>query len=309
MRRKVVVLLMLITTLGSMTSCYWQKYQEDKPTITVTLFPQYDIVHHLASEYVNIHYILAPGIGAHEYEPTTKQVLTMLNSDILFYSSSLLEPWVSAFISSEPKAPVTIVDLSASVTLIDSHHGEDHHQEETFDPHYWLDPINAISMVQTILDYLIVLLPNQSAILQQNASDYIDELMQIDQGFIDLMQYAQSNQILYGGHYAFGYVSNRYGMDYMTPFVGYSSEEEPTAAALASMVKTMQTMGNIVIYAEHLDGQEIAKTIVEGYSTASIVTLYACENITKSQKQQGATFLSLLQSNIEALKIGLQYQR
>ena len=102
MQRKKRFFIILITAIFSLNSCNIFRLS-DKQSVVVTLFPQYDIVKTLAGEYIDLTFVLAPGVSAHTYEPSAKQVITMLRADLLFYTSNMLEAWVGKFIASENK--------------------------------------------------------------------------------------------------------------------------------------------------------------------------------------------------------------
>ena len=64
----------------------------EKVTVVSTLFPQYDFVKAIGGEYVDATLILPPGIEAHSYEPTPKEVIEILASDLFLYTNAAMEP-------------------------------------------------------------------------------------------------------------------------------------------------------------------------------------------------------------------------
>lgn len=190
----------------------------------------------------------------------------------------------------------------------DDHDGDDHddHDHGDFDPHIWLDPLNAKNMVTDIENALVTLLPEHEETIRTNASNYRSDLDALHEAYLDLIQNSSNLVLMHGGHNAFGYFANRYGIEYVTPYEGFSSNSEPTPQALAAMIDLMQQRGITHLFSETLISPNVANAISEATQTP-ILYLSVGGNVSKDDFDNGVTFLELMYQNLDQLKIGMGY--
>jgi len=144
--------------------------------------------------------------------------------------------------------------------------------------------------------------PNQT--VYQLATDaYVNQLTQLDEKYRTALANCQSKKIIYGGHYAFGYLANRYGLEYFAA-QGIAPDAEPTAADLIALVKQLKTEKIKYIFYEELSSPKIAQTIASE-SSAQMLLLNAAHNLSKEQFDSAWSFLEILENNLANLKIGL----
>jgi ABC-type metal ion transport system, periplasmic component/surface adhesin len=296
-----------------------------KPIVVTTLFPQYSIVEALAGDYVNNVFILPFGMDAHDFEPTPSDVTTMLRADVLIYTGDLLESWVDQVIKTQQQSTLTFLDLSQVVDLLeddhddhdadhddhdDEHdadlddHDDDHDDHGDFDPHYWLDPHNLEEMAEAIAATLIELLPEQAQSIQNNLSVYLEAIEQYEADVVEALSNAQTRTLIHGGHNAFGYFAAHFGLEYMTPYAGFSTELEPSPQARAELIRTMSAVGSSVIFAEEFINPRVA-SVISQETGAEIVYLFTGENTTEELYNEGVTLLDMLYLNLERIKRGL----
>jgi ABC-type Zn uptake system ZnuABC Zn-binding protein ZnuA len=185
-------------------------------------------------------------------------------------------------------------------------HPHDDHDHGDFDPHIWLDPLNAKNMVRDIIEALVELLPEHEATIRANGQAYLAELEALHQSYLDLVANVEVLKIMHGGHNAFTYFTHRYNIQYVTPYRGFSSNAEPTPQALAEMIDLMNETGIEHLFSEHLISPNVANAISEA-TGATILYLYAGENAPKDAFDRGITFIEMMQHNLEQFKIGMKY--
>lgn len=309
--RKILIGLTMVTTLSGCSLFN----TSDKPLVIATLFPQYSFAKEIAGDLIQLEFLLPIGTSPHSYEPTPQKVLKMNQADLLIYTSETLEPWIHEFVVDSPNRLGVALDLSTNITL---HEGEEHEEDHSetsidhdheVDPHFWTDPNNDVIMVNDIKNALIELLPESEAIIEENAANLTSELSALHDAFIDLMTYATVDTIIYGGHFAFGYLAERYGISYVTPYKGFSMSESPNAAAIAELIDTMQAIGSQVIYSAELEGTAIANAIKDQVDDAILLNLYPGENVSLNQWNENLSYIDIAYLNLENLKIGLGYQK
>ena len=304
-------LTVLILVLALLSACQTPVQVEDKPQIMVSLFPQYDIIRQIAQDKVDVELFLPAGSEPHSYEPSASTLMKIVEADLFAYSSDELEPWVKRLVEGNASEDLIVLDASNGITLLEAdhgHEGEDEDEEElAFDPHYWLDPQNMIIMSESIRDALIEIDPENEAFYIENANSYIASLKELDSNWQDLFDRAQLNQIIYGGHFAFGYLSHRFGLEILSPYSGYAPDAEPSAQALAGLMDVLAEKEINVIFYEELIDPRVARIIAE-QAKVKIEVLHGAHNLNAEEMQAGWTYVSIMEDNIEKLKEALRYE-
>ena len=304
-------LTVLILVLALLSACQTTVQVEDKPQIMVSLFPQYDIIRQIAQDKVDVELFLPEGSEPHSYEPSASTLMKIVEADLFVYSSDELEPWVKRLVEGNASEDLIVLDASNGITLLEAdhgHEGEDEDEEElAFDPHYWLDPQNMIIMSESIRDALIEIDPENEAFYIENANSYIASLKELDSNWQDLFDRAQLNQIIYGGHFAFGYLSHRFGLEILSPYSGYAPDAEPSAQALAGLMDVLAEKEINVIFYEELIDPRVARIIAE-QAKVKIEVLHGAHNLNAEEMQAGWTYVSIMEDNIEKLKEALRYE-
>lgn len=304
-------LTVLILVLALLSACQTTVQVEDKPQIMVSLFPQYDIIRQIAQGKVDVELFLPAGSEPHSYEPSASTLMKIVEADLFVYSSDELEPWVKRLVEGNASEDLIVLDASNGITLLEAdhgHEGEDEDEEElAFDPHYWLDPQNMIIMSASILEALIEIDPEHETFYRDNANSYIASLKELDSNWQDLFDRAQLNQIIYGGHFAFGYLSHRFGLEILSPYSGYAPDAEPSAQALASLMDVLAEKEINVIFYEELIDPRVARIIAE-QAKVKIEVLHGAHNLNAEEMQAGWTYVSIMDDNIEKLKEALRYE-
>ena len=304
-------LTVLFVVLALLSACQTTVQVEDKPQIMVSLFPQYDIIRQIAQDKVDVELFLPAGSEPHSYEPSASTLMKIVEADLFVYSSDELEPWVKRLVEGNASENLIVLDASNGITLLEAdhgHEGEDEDEEElAFDPHYWLDPQNMIIMSESIRDALIEIDPEHEAFYIENANSYIASLKELDSNWQDLFDRAQLNQIIYGGHFAFGYLSHRFGLEILSPYSGYAPDAEPSAQALAGLMDVLAEKEINVIFYEELIDPRVARIIAE-QAKVKIEVLHGAHNLNAEEMQAGWTYVSIMEDNIEKLKEALRYE-
>ncbi len=439
--KKTSILIIIVVLSITLAAC-GTSTEREKPMIMTSLFPQYDIATQIGGDAIDVEFLLPAGVDAHNFEPTPRKVLEILDADLLIYTGDQMEPWVRGMVESSNHQDVQLLDLSKYVEMIALEGTLDHetnlatqtplslstasnydnidafelinkqndqrvayvhgehwhgilpglaigeaitlgasiesdeteidltndyqleasfvHQEHTntiqidnfgdhvvlhglknglallrfdlmyqgtsvyqtpsiqiiisdddhdhgvYDPHIWNDPINMIQMVDAITEALIDLIPNQADTFNQRAEAYKASLEAVHQAYQNMRQNIETNVMMHGGHNAFGYLINRYDIEYINPYRGFSPDAEPTPQALADMIDRMNTYNIEHLFSEVLIDPKVADAIASD-TDATILYLYSGENLPKDRLDEGYRMIDVFYHNLEQLKIGLRY--
>jgi len=307
------------------TSC--QKKEEaitdqKKIRVITTLFPLYDFAKRIGQEKADVSLLLPPGVEAHDFEPSPADMRRIQNADIFIYTGSSMEPWVEKLLQSVDTKRLLVIDTSLGINLIKGHHehneGEvsdssrrqenDHfygHKSDNLDPHIWLDFSNAIKMVDTIMAGYINRNPQNQDVYRKNANEYKKELESLDKKYKNTLSSCKNRVIIHAGHFVFGYLAKRYDLKYISAYKGFTPDSEPTPKRLVEIIKTLKKYDLKTIYYEELITPKVAETISKE-TGCNLLMIHGAHNISKEDMDRGVTFISLMEKNLENLKIGMQ---
>ena len=114
----------------------------------------------------------------------------------------------------------------------------------------------------------------------------------------------KQNEFISGGHNAFSYLANKYNLETISAF-GISPDSEPTPQKIKEIVDLTKGHGIKYIYFEKLVNPKMAETIAKEAGLKTLV-LNPAHNLLKDEFKKGVTFVSLMEENLENLKIGLE---
>ncbi len=284
-----------------------------KLTVITTLFPLYDFAKNIGGQYAEVFLLLPPGVESHGFEPTPKDIIRINRANIFIYTGKHMEPWAQKILKGIDNKALVIVDSSKKVKLIkgaDDHshsHGHKHDHAHEMDPHIWLDFENAQKMVDNILEGFIAADPANEPVYRKNAENYKSILRELDNKFREGLASCKTRYFIHGGHYAFGYMAKRYGLNYISAYHGFSPDAEPTARRLRELIRNMKKHDIRYVFYEDLISPRVANVIAKE-TGAELLKLHGAHNITKEDWDKGVTFAEIMRQNLVNLKIGLQCQ-
>lgn len=309
----IAILIVIISVISIVakelrTSSTWGESNE-KVKVIATLFPQYDFVKQIGKEKVDVKLLLPPGIESHTYEPTPSDIININSADLFIFTGKEMEPWADKIVSSID-SDTKIVDASSRVDLLkveeddDEAEGEAHEHEHTYDPHIWLDPENAIKMVEEITYYLCSVDPEDAEYYTNNSNAYIQELKNLDSNIANIISSGTRQKAAFGGPFSYKYFVARYGLNYISAYDGCGEETEPSVSRVKEVIETVKEEKIPVIFYDELETSNIAMTI-SNESGAKALTFNTLHNLSKEKIDSGATYISIMNENINNLKIAL----
>lgn len=320
MKKNLFFLLFIVCITASLiASCKKEQDRIPQPkklSIVATLFPLYDFAREIAGNKANVTLLLPPGVEAHSFEPKPGDMITINNAGIFLYTGKYMEPWVEKILQGTDNKNLIVIDTSKGVTLLKGttgHGGESqrqnipgHNEHGAYDPHIWLDFVNAQKMVDNILEGLTRQDPSNKDFYVQNAAAYKTKLQALDERFRSTLSGCKKGTFVHGGHFAFNYLASRYNLHYISAYEG-SPNAEPTPGKIIELKKVILERAIKYIYYEELITPRIAD-ILNKETGAQLLKLNGAHNIGKDDLKQGKTFIGLMEENLINLKVGLECQ-
>jgi len=305
--RRLVVLLILIILVCSFSAC--AKRGEEparmkKLKVITTLFPLYDMAKNIGADNSDVSLLLPPGVEAHSFEPKPSDIVKINEADVFVYTGRFMEPWAEEIIKGAANKNLIVVDASHGTKMIPGVFHDADEPAGSLDPHIWLDFDNAKIMVKNIMQAFQLKDGANKDFYEQKAEDYSNKLTELDTLYKTTLAACKDKEIVYGGHYAFGYLAKRYGLKYLAA-QGVSPDAEPTANDLIKLVEQIKKDRIRYVFYEELTSPKIAETIA-GETKAKMLLLNAAHNLSRDQFEQGLSFFDILKKDLENMRIGLE---
>ncbi len=300
-----------------LTACGPELPPEDseRPQIVAAVFPAYDFARSAAGELADVTLLLPPGAESHSYEPTPADILRVQRCDLFIYLGGESDAWVDTILSAiEPRGDVLrmmdCVDLLEEETVEGMQGGHDHDHEEdhdhlgevlSMDEHVWTAPRNAAAVTRIIGQRLALLDPENGEAYAAGAEAYAQELEELDRDFTAFFDTLPDRTIVFGDRFPLLYFAEAYDLDYYAAFPGCGAQTEPSAATVAFLTKKVREEGLPAVWYIEFSNHLVADGIAEaaGVETAQFHT---CHNVSRADLEAGATYLSLMRANLEALR-------
>ena len=315
-----------------------------KFSVVCTIFPEYDWIRQLVGDKKDnyeITYLLDKGVDLHSYQPTAEDIAKIANCDLFVYVGGESDGWVDDALKESKNDKMQVVNLLETLGKNvkpeevvegmqeedehdhdhddkdhddkdhdheDADHDHDHEEETEYDEHVWLSLRNATALVNTLAEKLQTIDPENKDYYATTAADYTAKLGDLDSRYLATIKKAKVKTVLFGDRFPFRYLVDDYGLKYYAAFVGCSAETEASFETVAFLAKKTDDLKlKSVLVIENSD-QKIAKKIVETTKDKSqnIVVLNSMQSITNEDIANGATYLSIMESNLKALASALK---
>ncbi len=301
--------------------------QAEPLSIIAVNFPAFDFARTLTGEGANVRLLLPPGSESHSYEPTPQDIIAIQNCDLFIYTGGESDSWIDTILASiGSDAPhtfrmadcVTMLASETTASMEHSHshthneewecsdpdhvHEEGHHHE--MDEHVWTSPKNAMRIVSALKDTLCALDSARKDIYTANFESFYAGLSELDAAFESIVSTGKRNLLIFGDRFPLRYFADAYQLSYDAAFPGCSEDSEPSVRTVISLVDTVREQNIPVIFHIEFSSRRTADILAEE-TGAKPLLFHSCHNVSREEIEAGATYLSLMWQNTEALKEAL----
>ena len=322
MKRLFALLLAAALTLGLCGCGPRAKADDGRLQVVCTVFPYYDFARQIGGDDVDVTLLVAAGKETHSFEPTPLDVITLSQADVFLYNGGESEAWVDDILSAAGENIAVTLPLMPQVSALaeewaegmegahDEHdHDHDHEIHDSddieYDEHVWTSPVLAKALCQAICDALCQADPAHREGYQARLTDYLAQLDGLDAAFREVVEAGHRRLLVFGDRFPLLYFCKEYGLDYRAAFHGCASDTEPSLATLKYLIDKVEDEEIPVVYTIELSSRKVADAIAET-TGAKVLTFHSCQTVSRTEFDGGATYLSLMEQNVEALREGLQ---
>ena len=175
----------------------------------------------VGGELVSVESFVAPGADAEAFEPRPRDLERLRRADLLLRVGLGYDHWLDALVNRHGdnrfmRGGAAHVDASTGVPLLElrgrSAVSEDGHAHGIANPHYWLDPQNAVIVTAGITEALVRLVPEQRDRLIASRERFLGELRARQVRWAQaLAPFAGARLIAY--HNSWPYFARRFRLD------------------------------------------------------------------------------------------------
>lgn len=281
--------------------------QEDgKLDIVTTFYPVYEFTKQVTGDEANVELLVKAGTEVHGYEPSAKDIARIQEADAFVYENENMETWVHDVEKSLDTTKVNVISATEGMLLLpggeEEHEGHDHSEEghsHAYDPHVWLSPERAITLVENIRDSLVAKYPEKKAVFEKNATTYIEKLDALDAKYSETLSAAKQKYFV-TQHTAFAYLALDYGLKQVS-ITGVAADEDPTPSRLAELTEYINKYGIKYIYFEENASKSVAETLAKE-TGVQLDVLNPLESLTDEDMKNGKDYISVMEDNLTALE-------
>ncbi|MFN8521726.1 MAG: metal ABC transporter substrate-binding protein [Chloroflexota bacterium] len=266
-----------------------------------------DMIQRVGGDQVDAFSLVPAGADVHTFQPTPRDVQRASTARLAVWNGFGLDEIAENTVANLNVADLLTVTMADGLdAIMDAEHGPDHemdadgHEHADGNPHFWLDPRNAVRYVEQIRDALSAADPVNATSYAGNAGRYIAEINEVDawaEGQISQIPPARRKLVTF--HDAFPYLARRYGLD-VVGVVLKSPGREPSAQEVAEVVTQIKSQSIPAVYVEPQFNSRILDLAARD-AGVSVRVLYsdALDDRVKS-------YLELMRFNVKSLVEGLK---
>ncbi len=271
----------------------------DDITIFTSIYPIQYAVEQIGGEAVSAKSIYPPGVDAHTYEPTSKEMTAIADGDAFIYLGAGMEGFAETAAAALASQDVNLIELGKHEELFhQEENGHASHSHGDVNPHIWLDPQRMIEMSGYIKDKLTEINPENKQVYTQNFKALKKDLVALDNRFKETLQPKENKEILVS-HAAYGYWEERYGIKQIA-ISGLSSSDEPSQKELTEIIDLAEEKKlNYVIFEQN--GSDDVSKIIQDQIGAEALYIHNLSVLNETDIENEADYLSIMNKNLQVL--------
>jgi len=300
----VVGILVAVIIVAALAGLYLTNNKGTEPSskikVLATFYPIYDFAQNVGGDKVSVSLLVPETVDVHDFEPTPSSIADVSSANVLIYSGAGLEPWIQNVITSAENPKLIQVDTSKGIQLLPVP-AQFQKNNQTIDPHIWLDPLNAKQQVNNILQGLIKADPADTQYFTQNAQAYEAKLDILNSQAINATTNTATKYFV-TFHEAFSYFAKQYNVTQL-PILG-PFEDQPTPSDINNVINTINQYHLKYVGYESLENPAISQSI-GSQTNATLINMNPIEGLTADEKANGDNYITLMQKDITNIGLAL----
>lgn len=280
--------------------------------VVASFYVMADFARKVGGDLVDVTCLVPDGTEPHDWEPSTQDLRTLSEADVIVYNGAGMEHWVEDTLASLTLEKTVLVNASQNVELIHLEEGHEHshaHEEEghdhehtDVDPHVWLDPARASVQLAAIAEGFKKADSAHASSYDENLKAAQEQFSALDTQFRTRLE-ACPHKTIVVSHEAFGYMCSAYGLT-QEPIEGIEADAEPDAQQMAAIVERVKAEQITTIFSEELVSPKIAQAIADA-TGARVEVLNPLEGLSDEERAAGKDYVAVMTDNLNKLVAAL----
>ena len=264
--------------------------------IVVTIPVLKDLTEQVGGPHVQVTSLLSGYENEHTYSPKPSDLVAVRKARLLFEVGIGLEIWVSSLVKNAGGSSLRVVTTSKGIALLrdrPDHDGAAHaaDEDERGNPHVWMDPENATTMMRHITEALIQVDPAHATEYRANQASYLRKLDQLRGELSDRITRLADRRFI-AHHPAWPYFARRFGLQ-IVGTIQPQSGSEPSALHLHSLIAKIKKNRIKVVVSEVQLSQKIPELLAKETGARVVVLTTLPGGLPHTE-----TYLDMLRYNV-----------
>jgi ABC-type Zn uptake system ZnuABC Zn-binding protein ZnuA len=300
MLRSHIYLLFISALLAGAVACATPPASASSLRVLATTTFLADMAQNVAGTRAHVDALMPVGVDPHSFEATPADVRRVADSTVLIENGAGFEEFLSKLLQNAG-GKRQIITASKGLTSRQPRAGEPSDADNPIDPHFWLDPNNAIVYVENLRDGLSQADPDGKAIYAANAATYIAQLKELDAWIRAQVQTIPvEHRLLVTNHESLGYFADRYGFKIVGAIIpSISTSASPSAEQLAKLIDQMKQTGARAVFIESGNNPQLANQIARDAGINIVTQLYT--HSTSDAQGPAPTYIDMLKYDVNAI--------
>ena len=258
-----------------------------------------DIVGTVGGDRTDLRTLVGANGDTHTFEATPADARALANAAIVFELGLGFEAWFPD-LSRSSRSGAQRVTVTDGMNLLRS--DEEGHRHGEWDPHVWHDVSKAVDIAYAVRDGLSAADPANAGYYVANAEAYAASLRDLDAwvfGYVEGYTTPESRKLV-TMHNSFNYFGARYGFTMLaTALDSISTEAEPSARQLATVVDQIRYHGAVAIFPENVANQRLMQQIANEAAVRLAPPLYS--DALGGAGSPGASYYNMIVYNVSTI--------
>lgn len=310
--KRIVAVIACFAVLLAVPFSFGCDREEDGVEILCTVFPIYDWARSIIgeSEGVTLSLLVENGTDMHSFQPSFSDVAKIKRCDVLILVGGESDRWV-AEAADEDTTVIKLSELDGirlyEVSAESGEHDHEHDHEDghnhAFDEHLWLSLANARVAAGAICEALCDVDGENQDAYKANLAAYSDKLLALDERFWELTEGADQT-LIFADRFPFVYLFEDYGLRYYAAFEGCTTDTNADFETVVRLAKAADGQSGRWILVTESSDRALAESVIRAAARddLEIRELDSMQSLTGDEVSSVATYLGIMESNLEVLK-------
>jgi len=269
---------------------------QEPVNIVVTIPVLKDFAEQIGGSRVRVTSLLNGYENEHTYSPKPSDLIAVRKARLFFEVGIGLEVWTTSLVKNAGSPSLRVVTTSKGIGLIGERHwpSEEHRNEAKHDqgnPHIWLDPENAMTMMRHVTEALIEVYPDHAQEYRRNQADYIKQVDQLLSELNDRLKGLIDRRFV-AHHPAWPYFARRFGFDIIGTIQSQPGSE-PSARHMQMLIEAIKKQKIRVIVSEIQLSQKLPDLLAKETGARVVVLTTLPGGLPRTD-----TYLDMLRYNV-----------